>query len=49
MAASGSQSTQPAQVSKANITPNNGGPPASLLGGFVQIMYYESILQDSVK
>ncbi len=49
MAASGSQSTQPAQVSKANITPNNGGPPVSLTGGFVQIMYYESILQDSIK
>ena len=49
MAASGSQSTQPAQVSKANITPNAGGKPVSLTGGFVQIMYYESILQDSIK
>ena len=50
MAASGSQSTQPAQVSKAEIKSNKpGGKTVSLLGGFVQIMYYESILQDSVK
>ena len=50
MSASGSQSTQPAQVSKAEIKSNNpGGKSVSLMGGFVQIMYYESILQDSVK
>ena len=50
MSASGSQSTQPAQVSKAEIKSNKpGGKSVSLMGGFVQIMYYESILQDSVK
>ena len=49
MTASGSQSTVPAQVSKAEITSNEGGITASLLGGFVQIYYYESILQDSIK
>ena len=49
MTASGSQSTVPAQVSKAEVTPNGGGKPVSLSGGFVQIMYYESILQDSIK
>jgi len=49
MAATGSQSTIPAQVSKAQVTPNAGGKPVSLTGGFVQIMYYESILQDSIK
>ena len=49
MTASGSRSTVPAQVSKAEITSNEGGTTASLLGGFVSLMYYESILQDSVK
>jgi hypothetical protein len=47
--ASGSQSTVPAKVDKAELTSNEGGKTANLLGGFVQIMYYESILQDSVK
>ena len=48
--ASGSQSTLPAQVSKADLKSNiPGGETVSLLGGFVQIMYYESLLQDSVK
>jgi len=47
--ASGSRSTVPAQVSKAEIISNEGGTTASLLGGFVSLMYYESILQDSVK
>ena len=46
---SGSRSTVPAQVSKAEIISNEGGTTASLLGGFVSLMYYESILQDSVK
>ena len=46
---SGSRSTVPAQVSKAEITSNEGGTTANLLGGFVSLMYYESILQDSVK
>ena len=45
----GSKSTVPAQASKAEITSNEGGTTANLLGGFVSIMYYESILQDSVK
>jgi len=45
----GSPSTVPAQVWKADITSNEGGKTASLLGGFVSLMYYESILQDSVK
>ncbi len=49
MTASGSQSTVPAQVTKAELTSNEGGVTADLKGGFVQIMYYESILQDSVK
>jgi len=47
--ASGSRSTVPAQVSKAEITSNEGGKTANLLAGFVSLMYYESILQDSVK
>ena len=46
---SASQSTVPASVTKAQVTANEGGKTANLLGGFVQIMYYESILQDSVK
>ena len=46
---SGSRSTVPAQVSKAEITSNEGGKTANLVNGFVNIMYYESILQDSVK
>jgi len=49
MTASGSQSTVPAQVSKAQVTGNESGKIASLTGGFVQIMYYESLLQDSIK
>ena len=49
MAATGSQSTVPAQVTKAQVTGNESGKTASLTGGFVQIMYYESILQDSIK
>jgi len=49
MTASGSRSTVPAQVSKAEITSNEGGTTANLLAGFVSLMYYESILQDSVK
>ena len=49
MTASGSRSTVPAQVSKAEITSNEGGTNANLVNGFVSLMYYESILQDSVK
>ena len=49
MAATGSQSTVPAQETKAQVTGNESGKTASLTGGFVQIMYYESILQDSIK
>ena len=47
---SGSQSTVPSQVIKALLKSNKEeGKSVSLLGGFVQIMYYESILQDSIK
>ena len=49
MTASGSKSTVPAQVSKAEIKANEGGKTANLVNGFVSLMYYESILQDSVK
>ena len=49
MTSSGSRSTVPAQVSKAEITSNEGGTTANLVNGFVSLMYYESILQDSVK
>ena len=50
MAKSTSQSTVPAQVTKATVKSNKpGGKTASLTGGFLQIMYYESILQDSIK
>ena len=49
MTASGSRSTVPAQVSKAEIKANEGGTTANLVNGFVSLMYYESILQDSVK
>ena len=49
MTASGSRSTVPSQVSKAEITSNEGGTTANLVNGFVSLMYYESILQDSVK
>ena len=49
MTASGSRSTVPSQVSKAEITSNEGGTTANLTNGFVSLMYYESILQDSVK
>ena len=45
----GSRSTVPAQVSKAEIKANEGGTTVSLVNGFVSLMYYESILQDSVK
>ena len=49
MTASGSRSTVPSQVSKAEIISNEGGTTANLVNGFVSLMYYESILQDSVK
>ena len=49
MTLSGSRSTVPAKVTKAEIKANEGGKTSNLLAGFVQIMYYESILQDSVK
>ena len=44
-----SDATVPSSVIKADIKSNKGGKTVSLTGGFVQIMYYESILQDSVK
>ena len=49
MTLSGSRSTVPAKVTKAEIKANEGGTTANVLGGFVSLMYYESILQDSVK
>ena len=44
-----SDATVPSSVIKADIKSNKGGKTVSLTGGFVQIMYYESILQDSIK
>ena len=39
----------PSTVTKAEIKPNKGGEPVILVNGFVQLYYYESILQDSIK
>jgi len=39
----------PSTVTKAEIKPNKGGKPVILVNGFVQLYYYESILQDSIK
>ena len=44
-----SDATVPSSVIKADIKSNKGGKTVSVTGGFSQIMYYESILQDSVK
>ncbi len=41
--------TQPSNVIKADIKGNESGKTANLLGGFVQLYYHESILQDSVR
>ena len=43
-----SSNTVPSFVTKAEIKGNEKGE-ASLLGGFVQLYYHESILQDSVR
>ena len=48
--ATSSSSTRPTKgPTKADITSNEGSTTVQLTGGFVQLMYYESILQDSVK
>ena len=48
--ATSSSSTRPTKgPTKADIKSNEGGTTVQLTGGFVQLMYYESILQDSVK
>ena len=39
----------PSTVTKAEIKSNKGGKPVPLVNGFVQLYYYESILQDSIK
>tara|TARA_Y100001972_G_scaffold56629_2_gene69685 strand:- start:1732 stop:3066 length:1335 start_codon:yes stop_codon:yes gene_type:complete len=45
-----SKSSEPAFVSKIDVKSNkDGGKTVSLVGGFVELLYYESILQDSVK
>ena len=44
-----SDATVPSSVIKAEIKSNKGDETVSLVNGFVQIMYYESILQDSIK
>ena len=45
-----SSSTRPTKgPTKADIKANEGDTTVQLTGGFVQLMYYESILQDSVK
>ena len=44
-----SETTLPSSVIKADIKSNEGGKTASLVNGFVQLNYYESILQDSIK
>ncbi len=44
-----SDATVPSSVIKAEIKSNKGDDTVSLVNGFVQIMYYESILQDSIK
>ena len=48
--ATSSSSTRPTKgPTKADITSYEGSTTVQLTGGFVQLMYYESILQDSVK
>ena len=44
-----SETTLPSSVIKADIKSNEGGKTASLVNGFIQLNYYESILQDSIK
>ena len=44
-----SNAALPSTVTKAEIKSNKGGKTASLTNGFVQLYYYESILQDSIK
>jgi len=44
-----SETTLPSSVIKAEIKSNEGGKTASLVNGFMQLNYYESILQDSIK
>ena len=44
-----SSAALPSTVTKAEIKSNKGGKTASLTNGFVQLYYYESILQDSIK
>ena len=44
-----SSATEPSSVLKAEIKSNKGGETVSLVNGFVQLMYHESILQDSIK
>jgi hypothetical protein len=43
-----SSSTLPASVTKAEITGNEGGK-VNTLNGLVQVMYHESLMQDSIK
>ena len=44
-----SSASLPSTVTKAEIKSNKGGKTATLTNGFVQLYYYESILQDSIK
>ena len=44
-----SSATAPSSVLKAELKSNKGGETVSLVNGFVQLMYHESILQDSIK
>ena len=44
-----SDATVPSSVIKAEIKSNKGDSTVSLVNGFVQVMYYESILQDCIK
>ena len=45
-----SEGTLPSSVIKAEIKSNKpSGKTASLVNGFVQLYYHESILQDSIK
>ena len=42
-----SKAAQPASVKKATIKSESGGS-ASLVNGFMQLYYYESLLQDAI-
>lgn len=44
-----SKSSEPSNIKQFDIVSNKTGQKVSILGGIVRLMYYESILQDSIR